>query len=145
MILRYCQALFCVRGSKNEGVSAPQKHCSSNYETTIVHMQQDLKLEKQNLVHVWWPWEVALVDRASPCFREKLKSVQMPLKASLTCQATPSFFNVAREKSGRAWYLKSRAWHHDDVTTEAEKVTRMAGRCELSRQHGCSISSSLRL
>ena len=62
---------------------------------------------------------------------------------SLARQATPSFFNVAREKSGRAWYLKSRAWHHDDVTKEAEKVTRMAGRCELSRQHGCLISTWL--
>ena len=28
---------------------------------------------------------------------------------SLASQATPSFFNVAREKSERAWYAKSRA------------------------------------
>ena len=32
------------------------------------------------------------------------------LVRDLASQATPSFFNVAREKSGRAWYVRD-AWY----------------------------------
>ena len=35
-----------------------------------------------------------------------------------------SFPGHSHEKNRRAWYLKSCARHHDDITTESEKVTR---------------------